>query len=88
MGFLRSIFKRCMSDGNILQESETKVLGRLSGSALSDRSQVGTKVLCDSSPNISTTEIETTFSRYAYFSLYLVHFISAHMLSWLGSITV
>ncbi|KAI4377032.1 hypothetical protein MLD38_014727 [Melastoma candidum] len=60
-----SIFKRCMSDGNILQESRTsaseaKVHGELTGSALPDRS----KVLCESSPNISTTDIETTFSSY------------------------
>ncbi|XP_030470386.1 phosphoinositide phosphatase SAC3 isoform X1 [Syzygium oleosum] len=66
----RSIFKRCMSDGNILRKtnpsmSTTKIeQEKFCGSVLPDRSEGARRVLSESSPDISTSESEMTFSRY------------------------
>ncbi|KAK4783205.1 hypothetical protein SAY86_007579 [Trapa natans] len=65
----RSLFKRCLSDGNILQDSSSSMSStdrqeKLSGSAPHDRSR-GAKVLFDSSPDI-ITESEMMFSRYTH----------------------
>ncbi|KAF8025929.1 hypothetical protein BT93_F2684 [Corymbia citriodora subsp. variegata] len=66
----RSIFKRCMSDGNILRKtnpsmSTTKIeQEKFCGSVLPDRSEGARRVLSESSPDISTSEREITFSRY------------------------
>ncbi|XP_034700025.1 phosphoinositide phosphatase SAC3-like [Vitis riparia] len=66
----RSFFKRCYSDGNILCESsspaqETNVnQEKLSNSVLPNRSQGGSKVLSESSPEISTSESDMALARY------------------------
>ncbi|XP_010049319.2 phosphoinositide phosphatase SAC3 isoform X2 [Eucalyptus grandis] len=66
----RSIFKRCMSDGNILRKtnpsmSTTKIdPEKYCASVLPDRSEGARRVLSESSPDISTSESEITFSRY------------------------
>ncbi|KAJ7957243.1 Phosphoinositide phosphatase family protein [Quillaja saponaria] len=66
----RSIFKRSLSDGNILQDSSSPMsapnvkLTNFSKSGLPDRSQEGSKGLCESSPEISTSESDIAFSRY------------------------
>ncbi|RVW77025.1 Phosphoinositide phosphatase SAC3 [Vitis vinifera] len=66
----RSFFKRCYSDGNILCESsspaqETNVKQeKLSNSVLPNRSQGGSKVLSESSPEISTSESDMALARY------------------------
>ncbi|KAJ0981073.1 hypothetical protein J5N97_009328 [Dioscorea zingiberensis] len=67
----RSIIKRSLSDGNILGESNTPVsscngaLKKLPNSLLSDRMrQTDGKGLCDSTPEISTSESDISYSRY------------------------
>ncbi|XP_059431906.1 phosphoinositide phosphatase SAC3 [Corylus avellana] len=64
----RSIFKRSLSDGNILQESSSPVSAtkekHISNSVLSDLSQGANNFLSESSPEISTCESEIAFSRY------------------------
>ncbi|GFY98575.1 phosphoinositide phosphatase family protein [Actinidia rufa] len=66
----RSFFKRSLSDGNILRESSspmsnTNIKQDLSSCPFSDdQSQGGSKILCESSPEISTCESEVTISRY------------------------
>lgn len=64
----RSIFKRSLSDGNILHEHSSPILARNGkqeefNSVLPDESQ-HKKVLSESSPEISTCESDITFSRY------------------------
>ncbi|XP_031373626.1 phosphoinositide phosphatase SAC3 isoform X3 [Punica granatum] len=64
----RSLFKRCLSDGNILRDtcspmSATEKQDQLSRLDPQDQSQ-DAKVLSDSSPDISTSESEIAFSRY------------------------
>ncbi|KAE9609949.1 putative SAC domain-containing protein [Lupinus albus] len=69
-GDARSFFKRSFSDGNILQESSTPMSapnGRhenFPNPGLPDRSEEGSKVFSESSPEISTTESDASFSRY------------------------
>ncbi|PSS15428.1 Phosphoinositide phosphatase [Actinidia chinensis var. chinensis] len=65
----RSFFKRSLSDGNILRESSspmsnTNIKQDLSSCAFSDDQSRGSKILCESSPEISTCESEVTISRY------------------------
>ncbi|KAL2586990.1 hypothetical protein AAZV13_13G086700 [Glycine max] len=67
----RSFFKRSFSDGNILNESSTPMSAPKakhekfpSQGGLPDRSEEGSKGLCESSPEISTTESDISFSRY------------------------
>ncbi|XP_052183932.1 phosphoinositide phosphatase SAC4-like isoform X2 [Diospyros lotus] len=66
----RSFFKRSLSDGNILRESSSPISNanirqELCNSTLSDdQSQRGREILSESSPEISTCDSETTFSRY------------------------
>ncbi|XP_019463550.1 PREDICTED: phosphoinositide phosphatase SAC3-like isoform X2 [Lupinus angustifolius] len=66
----RSFFKRSFSDGNILQESSTPMSApnarhdNFPNSGLPDRSEEGSKVFSESSPEISTTESDVSFSRY------------------------
>ncbi|XP_019463549.1 PREDICTED: phosphoinositide phosphatase SAC3-like isoform X1 [Lupinus angustifolius] len=69
-GDARSFFKRSFSDGNILQESSTPMSApnarhdNFPNSGLPDRSEEGSKVFSESSPEISTTESDVSFSRY------------------------
>ncbi|RDX72707.1 Phosphoinositide phosphatase SAC3 [Mucuna pruriens] len=58
----RSFFKRSFSDGNILNESSTPMSAPSQG--LPVRSEEGGKGICESSPEISTTESDISFSRY------------------------
>lgn len=60
----RSFFKRSFSDGNILRQpmSTPNINKEFSGSA----SQRGSKVLSESTPEISTSEADLTFSRFAH----------------------
>uniref|UniRef100_A0A5B6ZY46 Putative phosphoinositide phosphatase SAC3 n=1 Tax=Davidia involucrata TaxID=16924 RepID=A0A5B6ZY46_DAVIN len=66
----RSFFKRCLSDGNILHESSSpmstsNIKMDLSNSVPSDnRLQGRSKILSESTPEISTCESEMTFTRY------------------------
>ncbi|KAK7388311.1 hypothetical protein VNO78_23125 [Psophocarpus tetragonolobus] len=66
----RSVFKRSFSDGNILNESSTPMSApnvkqeKFPNQGLPDRSEEGSKGLCESSPEISTTESDISFSRY------------------------
>ncbi|KAJ1437092.1 SAC domain [Sesbania bispinosa] len=66
----RSIVKRCFSDGNILHESSTPMsaqnpkLEKFSKLGLLDQSEEESKVFCESSPEISTSESGMSFSRY------------------------
>lgn len=65
----RAFFKRSLSDGNILRQrsspmSSTNMKKDLSNSAFSDdQSQGGSKILSESSPEISTCESGMTISR-------------------------
>ncbi|KAM3394870.1 phosphoinositide phosphatase SAC3 isoform X1 [Capsicum galapagoense] len=66
----RSLFQRSFSDGNILHESQfplsTRSIGKgLSKSSLSSQSNEGSKVLSESTPEMSTCESDLTYSRYA-----------------------
>lgn len=66
----RSLFQRSFSDGNILHESQfpisTRSIGKcLSKSNLSHQSKEGSKVLSESTPEISTCGSDLTYSRYA-----------------------
>ena len=66
--YFRSFFKRSLSDGNILRESSspmsnTNIKQDLSSCAFSDDQSRGSKILCESSPEISTCESEVTISR-------------------------
>jgi hypothetical protein len=66
----RSIFKRSLSDGNILNASSSPMSatnvkqGKLSHSALPGQSQGASNFLYESSPEISTCESDISFSRY------------------------
>lgn len=66
----RSAFKRSLSDGHILHENYSPVLStnrkleRHSNSALSKQSERGSKVLSESSPEISTSGSDIALSRY------------------------
>ncbi|GAB4853691.1 actin cytoskeleton and mitosis protein [Ancistrocladus abbreviatus] len=66
----RSTFKRCWSDGNILQDSglpisSTNVRSRnFANLALSDQSKGAGKALLESSPDIPTSESDVALSRY------------------------
>ncbi|KAL2338828.1 hypothetical protein Fmac_013274 [Flemingia macrophylla] len=66
----RSFFKRSFSDGNILNDNSTPMSApkakheKFPSQGLPDRSGEGTKGLCESSPEISTTESDISFSRY------------------------
>jgi hypothetical protein len=68
--FSRSIFKRSLSDGNILQERDSPASAtkekHVSNSVLPDRSQGASNFLSESSPEISTCESDITFSRFGY----------------------
>ncbi|CAN4084925.1 unnamed protein product [Withania somnifera] len=66
----RSLFQRSFSDGNILHESKfplsTRSIGKgCSKSNLSNQSKEGSKVLSESTPEMSTCESDLTYSRYA-----------------------
>ncbi|KAF3646807.1 Phosphoinositide phosphatase SAC2 [Capsicum annuum] len=63
----RSLFQRSFSDGNILHESQfplsTRSIGKgLSKSSLSSQSNEGSKVLSESTPEMSTCESDLTYS--------------------------
>ncbi|XP_010273908.1 PREDICTED: phosphoinositide phosphatase SAC3-like isoform X2 [Nelumbo nucifera] len=66
----RSYFKRSLSDGNILCESNIPASAtnsgqkKLSSSALPERTQGGSKGLSDSTPEISTCECDISYSRF------------------------
>ncbi|CAK9179659.1 unnamed protein product, partial [Ilex paraguariensis] len=63
----RSLFKRSLSDGNILRESHSPMSSsnfEKDLSDLSDRSRGGSKMLSESTPEISTCESDIAFSRY------------------------
>lgn len=74
--FSRSIFKRSLSDGNILGESgspmSAKNVKHSSNSVLPERSQGSSNFLSESSPEISTCESDTAFSRFVYLTLSLL----------------
>ncbi|KAI4335156.1 hypothetical protein L6164_013828 [Bauhinia variegata] len=63
-------FKRSFSDGNILRRSHTSMSAgnakkeKLTDSCLPDLSEEGTKLLSESSPDISTSENGIAYSRY------------------------
>ncbi|CAJ1940592.1 unnamed protein product [Sphenostylis stenocarpa] len=65
-----SFIKRSFSDGNILNESSTPMSApnarhvKFPSQCLPDRLEEGGKGLCESSPEISTTESDISFSRY------------------------
>ncbi|KAL6974665.1 Phosphoinositide phosphatase sac4 [Sarracenia purpurea var. burkii] len=67
----RLFFKRSLSDGNILRESSSPMSNQnikqgLSNSVFSDgQSQGRSRILCESSPEISTCGSEVTISRYS-----------------------
>ncbi|KAJ8562435.1 hypothetical protein K7X08_011726 [Anisodus acutangulus] len=66
----RSLFQRSFSDGNILHESQfplsTQSIGQgLPKSNLSNQSKEGSKVLSESTPEMSNCESDLTYSRYA-----------------------
>ncbi|XP_022888769.1 phosphoinositide phosphatase SAC4-like isoform X2 [Olea europaea var. sylvestris] len=66
----RSLFKRSWSDGNILCESDSpmstsNVNKDFPSSDFSSKSKGGSKMLSESSPEISTCESDLTYSRYA-----------------------
>ncbi|KAL2503377.1 Phosphoinositide phosphatase SAC4 [Forsythia ovata] len=66
----RSIFKRSWSDGNILREScspmsASNINKGFQSSDFSSKSKGGSKMLSESSPEISTPESDLTYSRYA-----------------------
>lgn len=68
----RSLFQRSFSDGNILHESQfpfsTRSIGKgLSKSNLSNQSKEGSKVLSESTPEMSTCQSDLTYSRYTKF---------------------
>ncbi|XP_015888970.1 phosphoinositide phosphatase SAC3 isoform X2 [Ziziphus jujuba] len=66
----RSMFKRSLSDGNILRGSSSPMSvanekpGKFSNSNLPDRLEGERKLLSESSPEISTCESDITYSRY------------------------
>ncbi|KAK7291771.1 hypothetical protein RIF29_07180 [Crotalaria pallida] len=66
----RSFFKRSFSDGNILHDSSTPMSApnvkheKSPSKGLPDRPNEGGKVYSESSPEISTTESDVSFSRY------------------------
>ncbi|KAM1155916.1 hypothetical protein ACFX11_027029 [Malus domestica] len=66
----RSIFKRSYSDGNILRESSSLMSSphvkqeKFTNPCMPDRSQQESKILSESSPDISTSESDIAFSRY------------------------
>ncbi|XP_057428717.1 phosphoinositide phosphatase SAC3-like isoform X2 [Lotus japonicus] len=65
----RSIVKICFSDGSILHDSSTALsaqnpkLEKFSKLGLVDQSKEGSEVFCESSPEISTSESDMSFSR-------------------------
>lgn len=70
--FFRSIFKRSFSDGNILRESSTPMSAPNAkhenfSKGLPDRSEEGSKGFSESSPEISTTESDVSFSRFVLY---------------------
>lgn len=66
----RSIFKRSYSDGNILRESSSPMSSphvkpeKFTNSCMPDPSQQESKILSESSPDISTSESDIAYSRY------------------------
>ncbi|KAL5786521.1 hypothetical protein ACOSQ2_008913 [Xanthoceras sorbifolium] len=66
----RGVFKRSLSDGNILRESTSPMSAtnvkqeNFSNSGLPNQIQGGNSVLSESSPDISTSESDMAFSRY------------------------
>ncbi|KAF8393685.1 hypothetical protein HHK36_021932 [Tetracentron sinense] len=66
----RSFFKRSLSDGNILCESNSPISATNAGqkkhsnSALPERTQGGNKGLSESTPEISTCDSDISYSRY------------------------
>lgn len=78
----RSIFKRSMSDGNILRESSSPMSGtnikqgNFPNSGLPDPLQGERKILCESSPEISTCESDIAYSRFANPSIFVDQLMS------------
>ncbi|XP_019455354.1 PREDICTED: phosphoinositide phosphatase SAC3-like isoform X1 [Lupinus angustifolius] len=66
----RPYFKRSFSDGNILQENSTPMSApnanheNFPNQGLPNRSEEGSKIFSESSPEISTTESDVSLSRY------------------------
>ncbi|KAL3535476.1 hypothetical protein ACH5RR_003937 [Cinchona calisaya] len=65
----RSLFKRSLSDGNILLESHTpmstlNISKDISSSDSSDTPEGGRKILSESTPDVRTCESDITYSRY------------------------
>ncbi|KAF7144022.1 hypothetical protein RHSIM_Rhsim05G0002000 [Rhododendron simsii] len=89
--YQRSLFKRSLSDGNILRErsspmSSTNMKKDLTNSAFSnDESQGGSKILSESSPEISTCESGVTISRYTSSAPRRQLFVDMHRERWLDN---
>ncbi|XP_027173210.1 phosphoinositide phosphatase SAC3-like [Coffea eugenioides] len=64
----RSLFKRSLSDGNILRETHTPVstsnMSKDISNSLPDTPEGGSNILSESTPNIPTCENELSYSRY------------------------
>lgn len=63
----RSFFKRSLSDGNILNESDSCLMASIVGhnQPLAEREHRGTKGLSESTPEISSCESDISFPRSA-----------------------
>lgn len=89
--YQRSLFKRSLSDGNILRErsspmSSMNMKKDLTNSAFSnDQSQGGSKILSESSPEISTCESGVTISRYTSSAPRRQLFVDMHRERWLDN---
>ncbi|XP_058215752.1 phosphoinositide phosphatase SAC3-like isoform X2 [Rhododendron vialii] len=89
--YQRLLFKRSLSDGNILRESSspmssTNMKKDLTNSAFSnDQSQGGSKILSESSPEISTCESGVTISRYTSSAPRRQLFVDMHRERWLDN---
>ncbi|KAH7852684.1 hypothetical protein Vadar_027874 [Vaccinium darrowii] len=87
----RAFFKRSLSDGNILRQrsspmSSTNMKKDLSNSAFSDdQSQGGSKILSESSPEISTCESGMTISRCTSSAPRRQLFVDMHRERWLDN---
>lgn len=86
-----SLFKRSLSDGNILRErsspmSSMNMKKDLTNSAFSnDQSQGGSKILSESSPEISACESGVTISRYTSSAPRRQLFVDMHRERWLDN---
>ncbi|KAI8553259.1 hypothetical protein RHMOL_Rhmol05G0001800 [Rhododendron molle] len=89
--YQRSLFKRSLSDGNILRErsspmSSTNMKKDLTNSAFSnDQSQGGSKILSESSPEISTCESGVSISRYTSSAPRRQLFVDMHRERWVDN---